>query len=753
VLDALPANMALLDPTGLIVAVNAGWRRFVSDSPWQGAELRVGMNYLQACEGGGGGGEVGRGLSAGVRRVLAGEEAEYAWEYSCQAGVVERWFRVVVTPVPLGGGVGGLVLHVDVTWRRVEREALRMGEERFRLLSKATNDVIWDWDLQTNRLWWNDGLEVQFGFAPSEVEPSIESWTRRIHPEDRGPVLDDLHRAIDGGAQSWSGEYRFGRRDGTYAFVLDRGYIIRDEGGRATRMIGGMTDLSERKRVEEKLQEQAALLDAAHEAIYVMNMEGGILYWNRGAERIYGWTAAEACGRAAVELLRKDPLPFEDSLRSLIEHGEWHGEVVKRAKNGRQLTVEVRWTLIRDGRGRPKSILAINTDVTERKRIEAHFLRAQRMESIGTLAGGVAHDLNNVLGPILLSIELLRQKAADVESEELLDTLQTSAERGASLVRQVLAFARGVEGERVPVDLAQLIPEILRVAKETFPKNIEVEFAAPKDLWRVTGDRTQLHQVFLNLCVNARDALPHGGRIVVGMENTVLDETYVSMNPEARCGPFVMVKVADTGTGIPLDVRDRVFEPFFTTKEVGKGTGLGLSTALAIVKSHGGFINLYSEMGKGTWFKVYLPARASGPDVKEVAVAQTRLPRGRGECVLVVDDEEAIRRVAQNTLERFGYRVLLAANGAEAVSIYARNGDLIAVVLTDMAMPIMDGLALIMALKSLNPDVRIIASSGLASNGGVAKALGAGVKHFVPKPYTAEKMLAVLREVLDGGAA
>jgi CheY-like chemotaxis protein len=305
-----------------------------------------------------------------------------------------------------------------------------------------------------------------------------------------------------------------------------------------------------------------------------------------------------------------------------------------------------------------------------------------------------------------------------------------------------------VEGQRIPVNPLPLMRDLLKVMRDTFPKSIEVRFEPARDLWTVTGDPTQVHQVFMNLFVNARDAMPGGGNLTVIMENAVLDETYAAMHPDAHPGAYLLVKVEDTGAGIPPETRDRIFEPFFTTKEIGKGTGLGLSTTLAIVKSHGGFINLYSEVGKGTVFKIYFPANMAQVATEEAVAEPTRLPRGAGELVLMVDDEKIIREVAHRTLEGFGYRVLLAANGAEAVALYAQHRSEVAVVLTDMAMPVMDGPATIIALKMVNPSVKIIASSGLASDAAVAKAVSAGVHHFVPKPYTAEILLNTLHEVL-----
>ena len=316
-------------------------------------------------------------------------------------------------------------------------------------------------------------------------------------------------------------------------------------------------------------------------------------------------------------------------------------------------------------------------------------------------------------------------------------------------MRQVLSFARGLEGERIEVQPKHLLKDLENIIKDTFPKDIRLQFSIPNDTWTILGDPTQVHQILLNLCVNARDAMPNGGSLTIGVENCVLDEQYAAMNIQAKAGRYVMISVTDSGTGIPPDILDKIFEPFFTTKELNKGTGLGLSTVMAIVKSHGGFVNVYSEPGKGTTFKVYLPAMEISSEARKEQSEQASLPRGNGETILVVDDEASILTITSQTLQAFGYRVLTATDGADAVAIYAQHKNEIAVVLTDMMMPVMDGPATIHALMRINPAVKIIAASGLNANGGVAKASGAGVKHFLTKPYTAGTLLKTMRAILD----
>jgi PAS domain S-box-containing protein len=656
-----------------------------------------------------------------------------------------RYFGVRAYP-----SAQGLAIYFqDVSEQRRARDELRVSEERFRLLSRATTDAIWDWDIAAGELWWNEGFEALFGFPRKELKPEVNSWIARIHPEDRQRVVGRFREVVDRGGTAFSDEYRFARKDGSYAYVLDRGNVIRNEAGVAIRMIGGMTDLSERHTAQEKMQQQAQLIDEARDAIIVRDCDHRVMFWSKGAERLYGWPAAEARGRPLDQLLSLDADKFAAAEQAVLLHGEWLGEFEKTTRSGEMLTVDCRWTLLRDTHGKPKSILTIDTDVTQRKVLEQQFLRAQRLESIGTLAGGIAHDLNNLLAPIMMGAGLLRTMEPNAESQKVIANIERSARRGSNLVKQVLSFASGVPaGAAVLLHLAEAVREVESIVHNTFPKNVRLDCEIAGDLWPVMGDPTQMNQILLNLCVNARDAMPDGGLLTMTAGNVVVDRQYSVMHPGMATGRYALIQVSDTGCGMAKDTLDRIFEPFYTTKQPGLGTGLGLSTVLGIVRSLGGDVHVYSEPGNGSVFKVYFPAAALGGVVAPVAVDKQGL-RGNGELILVVDDEAVIRAVTEQTLTAFGYRVVTAQDGALALGQYALHRAQISLVLTDMMMPVMDGPALVVALRRIDPDLSIIAASGLGVGHYVSRAVRAGVRHFLAKPYSADEMAVLIRTVLD----
>jgi two-component system cell cycle sensor histidine kinase/response regulator CckA len=647
-----------------------------------------------------------------------------------------------------GTHYGRIWVFRDITERKFGEAALIASENKFRALFDLAYDAIYmlskgvyvDCNAKGVELF-GCGRERIIGRSPGDFAPTVQPDGR----DSEAKAEELIKEVVLGKAQFF--EWVIRRPDGTQVHVDVSLNKIDLAGEVYVQAIA--RDITGRKRDEQQIAEQAALLDKAQDAIIVRDLDGAILFWNKGAEKVYGWTREEAIGHNIGDFLYADPQKFEEVNRHTLTAGEWSGVFIHLAKDRRDITVEARWTLIREPDGTPKSVLAIYTDVTEKKKMEAQFLRAQRMESIGTLAGGIAHDLNNILAPIMMAIDILRDESSNARTKQILSTIEVSAKRGADIVRQVLSFARGIEGERLEIQPKHLLDDLEHIIKNTFPKDIRMSFSSSRDIWTILGDPTQVHQILLNLCVNARDAMPNGGTLAVALENCVLDEHYEALNLDAKAGRYVKINVTDSGTGIAPALVGRIFEPFFTTKELNKGTGLGLSTVMAIAKSHGGSITVYSEQGKGTSFAVYLPAMEGSGSAKRDKAETVSLPRGKGEMILIVDDEATILSITSQTLQAFGYKVLIAQDGAIGLALYLQNRSVISLVLTDMMMPVMDGPAMIHALMSVNPAVRIIAASGLNMNGSAAKASGEGVKHFLNKPYTAETLLMTLRKVLD----
>jgi PAS domain S-box-containing protein len=474
------------------------------------------------------------------------------------------------------------------------------------------------------------------------------------------------------------------------------------------------------------------------------------LYVSPAYERIWG----QSCESLYADFMRwLEAIHPEDRQRIQTNYfdqalaGDYDEEYRIICPNGSIRWIRDRGFPIQDDFGEPYRVVGIAEDITERKLAEAALRRAQRLESLGTLASGIAHDFNNILTPILATAQLLSLKLPlDEQNQRLLKLIEGSAKRGADLVKQILAFARGVEGKRAPLQVRHILSEVVQVACQTFPKTIEIHADFPTtNLWTVAADATQLHQVFMNLCVNARDAMPNGGILSLAAENKLVDEACTRMNLEARPGCYVAIAVADTGTGIPSELLERIFDPFFTTKEVGKGTGLGLSTVLGIVKNHGGFVKVYSEVGQGSQFKVYLPAVG---DTALQPVEELELLTGHEELILVVEDEPLIQQVTQTLLADYNYRTLIARDGIEAIALFAERKYEIDLVLMDIIMPSMDGLTALRTLQKLNSQVKAIVTSGLASNSQLAEATEIGVKAFLPKPYTTKELLDTLHRVL-----
>ena len=545
----------------------------------------------------------------------------------------------------------------------------------------------------------------------------------------------------------WRGQMVNKRKDGTTYVEEQTITPVLDEHGEITHFVAVKQDSTDRMSAEHQLREQAALLDIVPDAIIIRDLDNCIRFWNKGAESIYGWKPEEVLGRKALGLLYKDRQDsFPRILNDIMIQGEWEGELEHMTKQGTPVIIQSRWRLIRDAHGEPLSVLSVGSDITEKKSFETQLFRSQRLESLGTLAGGIAHDLNNVLAPILLSFESIRRKMTDEKAIHLLSVAESSAMRGKQIVAQVLTFARGFESAKGPLQLRPLMMEIGQIIKETFPRSIEIAMSVPRDLSMIVGDATQIHQMMMNLSVNARDAMSKGGTLRISASNLELDETFTLMKIGSQAGPYVVLEVTDTGEGIPGDHLERIFDPFFTTKGVGKGTGLGLSTVHTIVKGHGGFIDVKSRPGFGTTFKIHLPA-ITQKEGAPVSLQDREFPMGNHELILVVDDEESIREITSQMLESFDYRCLTAIDGIDGVTKLASHKEEVGLVVMDLMMPVMDGPNAIRAMRKIKPDVKIIASSGI-SPGHKDFITDSGVAGFLEKPYTAEQLLTMIQGVL-----
>jgi PAS domain S-box-containing protein len=679
--------------------------------------------------------------------------------------------ELLAHPIDFADRPARLVLAVDLTEAERAAAALQISESRFHTLSESAPLGIFESDAAGKVVYSNPALAALSG-RPG-LDRLDQAWEESIHPDDRAAMSAGWKLAATEG-RVWDQVQRLLRPDGSVRWVHTYAMPNRDPEGRVTGFVGTVEDITQRRAndVSEVASEERyrKLLQLSPDA-HFLHFDSLITLVNRAFCELpaHAVKPAPTSSRpphalpeaVAPEIVLPDVSPAGEDASAPSADLEvvaaedagaesWSAEIRFQRPDGSHALVQDRGFIIRDAEGKSVRMVGGMRDLTEQRKLETQYLRAQRMESIGTLAFGIAHDLNNVLAPILMSIELLKQDAGIAAGRRnILDIIHVSCRRGADLVHQVLSFARGLDGQRIVIRLLNLITDLGRIISETFPRNIRIVTEVPIDLWPITGDPTQLHQVLLNLAVNARDAMPAGGTLTLAASNVTIDALYAGMSPDAKIGAHVCLRVSDTGLGMSPEIRERIFEPFFTTKALGKGTGLGLATVHAIVKSHGGFLSVESEVGQGTTFKIYLEANPALPAIDTPHPFAEDLPRGRGELVLVVDDEFSILNITQQTLEAFGYRVLTAFDGAEAVALYAQQPQDIALVVTDMMMPIMDGATTIQVLTRINPAVRIIAASGLDAAENVAKATSAGAKNFLAKPYTAQSLIQMIRDVID----
>ena len=513
-------------------------------------------------------------------------------------------------------------------------------------------------------------------------------------------------------------------------------------------------ELAAREQIENEPRKSderyRVLVEKLPDVIYEFDAKtGNITFLNLEFEKVTGWLRSEWIGKPFTHLLHPEDIPraqaaFKQTCRGKTSNRH---ELRILCKPGHYATGEFTG-IPQIHKGQVVGELGIARDITARKQMEEHLLRNQRLESIGSLAGGIAHDLNNILGPILMSASMLGEDIPEQTAKELVQLIQESAQRGADIVNQVLTFARGAKGEQKILEPRRWIGEVERFLKETLPKTIHFKVTLPEGLWNISGNMTQLQQVFINLCLNARDAMPEGGNLTLSAKNIDVCEHFAARVPDAKPGRHVRINVTDSGSGIPRDILQKIFDPFFTTKAPDKGTGLGLSTVIGIVKGHGGFMTIDSKVGRGSKFSAYFPAtsQSQAPSCFQQHVS---LPPGKGELILVVDDEASICKMIRTILTKTGYTTLTASDGKEALELFKKHRSSIKAVLTDLAMPVMDGVALTRALKELNPSLPIIASTGQASEQRYNELKGLNVLSFLSKPYNAQQLIAIVHHALS----
>lgn len=623
-------------------------------------------------------------------------------------------------------------------------QSIQASQAELSAVLDSASDGIVAIDADHNVMLMNPSANQMFGCSDSD--PAGKPFTRFVPASSREAVVDELKTFLRGEESNQLFAQSMCIRADDSEFPVS-GRLSRSQLKDSQFVTLMIRDLSEQTARQAKIREQSELLNQVRDAIYVCDMNDEIVYWNRGAEVLYGIPSHDAIGQSAPKLLHATSRgEWREGKRKLKRDGIYTAELQQLDRHSKQLVVAHRRMLLRDDSNQSTGQLIINIDITDRKKEEALQRRSQRLESIGTLAGGIAHDLNNVLTPITMGVKLLARDDG-TRRESILKTIGSATERGSHMIKQLLTFAGGEDGMRIKVRIDEVLDEIGGILEHTFPKNVEVEVLSEDDLHSVLGDATELSQVFMNMAINARDAMPDGGKLKISAKNFLVDESRAASNEFLRSGAHVLITVEDNGTGMTPEVIEKAFDPFYTTKEQGKGTGLGLASSIGIIRAHGGDIGLYSELSNGTSFTIYLPKAEVAEGLLVEADADEDIPPGDGECVLIVDDEHLVLEMARATLETHGYVVRGASSGAEALALFQNQSDEIDVVLLDMMMPGMDGVETMKGLSSISGSVSVVASSGLRrpdTEGGQYPQM----KAFLAKPYTDEQLLKAIHIAL-----
>lgn len=757
VLDSLSPHIAVLDRHGVIVAVNRTWREFAEANG--AVDVGLGRSYLEVCQMAAGPfSDEAPQAGEGIREVLNGSLAAFQMEYPCDCPARKRWFLLHVTPLSAECG-GAVIAHVNITERRQAEELLRRSEEQYRLLAESIPQLVWMTGPDGQIEFANDRCPAYSGVAMEEAQR--QDWRQVVHANDLARMNAEWERSRRTG-QPYEVEARLRRADGEFRWHIIRAVPLADEQGKITRWFGTCTDIEEQKRAAETLHRDHEFLKTVLETIQDMviacDRQGTLTLVNRAA-RVLGYASDQ-------------PLPLEKWLNTYkVYHADGktpkkleemplfralQGERVENVESVVYLTPERASHFsgsalpLRDAQGQLLGGLLVVHDVTERRRLQEQLVQSQKMEAVGQLASGIAHDFNNLLTVINGYSEVLALQCPPGDPRaELVRSIQRAGERAAGLTRQLLAFSRKQIIAPTVLDLNEVIANLLKMLARLLGEDIELRTNLHPHPALVNADRGQLEQVLLNLTVNARDAMPRGGRLTIETAELFLDEAAASQYVDLRSGPHIVLRVADTGCGMSPEVQARMFEPFFTTKEVGKGTGLGLAMIYGAIKQANGHIEVQSEPGTGTTFQFFLP-RAVRSEAKPSSDSTKLLVSPGKETVLLVDDEEGVRALGRHVLQSCGYVVREASNGPEAVRLCRQHPGRIDLLVTDVVMPGgMGGREVADTVRALRPEIKVLYLSGYMDDAIVRYGIEFDRVHFLRKPFSTFLLASKVREVLD----